>query len=133
MTEKVYDVVRAHVSEFPEPINLKQGDRVAVGQEYDGPERWSGWYLCSAPGQKEGWVPAQIIDLEQPGHGVIREDYCARELDTSVGDHLTGSRVLNGWLWARRASDGETGWVPMDTLRARLLPPPEHASSSRSR
>ena len=118
MTEKTYAVIRAHVSEYPEPINLKKGDSVSVGQEYDGPEGWERWYFCSVPGQKDGWVPGQIIDLKEPASGVITEDYTARELDTIVGDRLTGSRVLNGWLWAKRSSDGATGWVPMNTIRA---------------
>ena len=118
MTEKTYAVIRAHVSEYPEPINLKKGDSVSVGQESDGSEGWERWYFCSVPGQKDGWVPGQIIDLKEPGSGVITEDYTARELDTVVGDRLTGSRVLNGWLWAKRTSDGATGWVPMNTIRA---------------
>ena len=118
MAEKTYVVICPHTSEYPEPINLKKGDFVSVGQEYDGSEGWEKWYFCSAPGQKDGWVPGQIIDLKEPGSGVITEDYTARELDAGVGDRLTGSRVLNGWLWAKRPSDGATGWVPMNALRA---------------
>ena len=117
MAEETYVVTRPHVSEYPEPISLKKGDLVSVGEKYDGPEDWENWFLCSAPGQKDGWVPAQIIALREPGTGVITEDYSAEELDTAEGDRLTGSRVLNGWLWADRPSDGATGWVPMDTLR----------------
>ncbi len=117
MVEKTYVVTRAHVSEYPEPISLKKGDLVSVGEKYDGPENWENWLLCSAPGQKDGWVPAQIIALREPGAGVITEDYSATELNTVAGDRLIGSRVLNGWLWADRPSDGATGWVPMDTLR----------------
>ena len=118
MTDKAYVVTDAHVSEYPEPIDLKAGDVVSVGREYDGPEPWAGWYFCSAPGQKDGWVPGQVIDRGEPGSGVITEDYSARELTTAVGDRLTGSRMLNGWLWARRMSDGATGWVPLTTLEA---------------
>lgn len=116
MTEMAYRAIRPHVSEFPEPIDLKRGDRVSVGREYDGPEGWSGWCLCAAEGQKDGWVPARIIALDRPGSGIVTEDYCARELDTRAGDALVGSRVLNGWVWATRTTDGQTGWVPLDTL-----------------
>ena len=118
MTVKTYVVVDPHVSEYPEPIRLTQGDVVSVGEEYDGPEGWAGWYLCSAPGQQDGWVPGQLIELTAPGSGVMKEDYSAKELDTAAGDRLTGSRLLNGWLWATRPSDGASGWVPLDTVRA---------------
>ena len=46
----------------------------------------------------------------------MKEDYSAKELDTAAGDRLTGSRLLNGWLWATRPSDGASGWVPLDTV-----------------
>ena len=118
MTEKTYVAIHPHESEYPEPISLRKGDFVSVGQEYDGPEGWEKWYFCSAPGQKDGWVPGQIIDVKKPGRGIITEDYTARELDTVAGDRLTGSRVLNGWLWATRVSDGAMGWVPMNAIRA---------------
>lgn len=118
MTETSFKVITPHVSEFPEPIDLKQGDIVSVGRRYDGPEDWGDWYLCSTPEQNDGWVPAQVIDFDQAGYGVIKEDYCARELNTTEGDLLIRARVLNGWIWATRMSDGATGWVPAETVRA---------------
>lgn len=113
-----YAVVRRHVGTFPEPIELRRGDRVSVGPEYDGPEGWRGWRLCAAAGQKDGWVPEQMIELDGTGGGIMKEDYCARELTTSVGERVIGSRIVNGWLWASRPSDGATGWVPISTVRA---------------
>ncbi len=117
MAQQHYVVTSPHRSDYPEPITLKAGDHVSVGQEYDGPEGWEKWYLCAAPGQKDGWVPGQIIEQNEPGRGVITEDYTASELDTALGDRLAGSRILNGWLWAERLSDGITGWVPLNTVR----------------
>ncbi|MBM1204809.1 ligand-binding protein SH3 [Pseudomonas fragi] len=93
-------------------MTLKAGDRVSVGEQYDGPEGWDKWFLCSAPGQKAGWVPGQIIDS-----GVVTQDYTARELEVVIGDRLIGTRQLNGWLWATRIADGVSGWVPLNKIR----------------
>lgn len=56
-----YVVIKSHVSEFPNPIRLKAGDRFSVGEMYEGPESWANWYLCSAPGQEPGWVPGENL------------------------------------------------------------------------
>lgn len=119
----LYEVIRPHVSEFPDPIRLRRGDVVTVGPEYDGPEGWSGWILCGIAGQQDGWVPAQVIAVTQPGMGIMTEDYSARELTTAAGDRLTGTRIVNGWLWASRLSDGATGWVPLEMLRPAAASP----------
>lgn len=117
--EHTYLVIQPHVSEFPEPMVLKQGDRVSVGQAYDGPEGWPDWFLCSAPGQQPGFVPGQILERHGDGTGTLREDFTNRELDVAEGEVLHGERCLNGWLWATRPADAATGWVPLDNLRQR--------------
>lgn len=114
-----YVVTLPHVSEFPEPMAVKKGDRVAVGELYDGPEGWPDWYLCSVPGQEAGFVPEQIIDRHADGFGTMLEDFTNRELNVVEGEVLYGERQLNGWLWATRVSDGASGWVPLDNIRAR--------------
>jgi hypothetical protein len=45
------------------------------------------------------------------------EDFTNRELTVLEGEELRGQRQLNGWLWAVRIPDGETGWVPLDNIR----------------
>ncbi|MDP1599890.1 hypothetical protein [Phenylobacterium sp.] len=112
-----YIVIRPHISEFPVPMAVKKGDRVWVGELYAGPEGWLDWYLCSAPGQEPGFVPEQILDRHPDGFGTMLEDFTNRELNVVEGEELRGERQLNGWLWAARIPDGETGWVPLDNIR----------------
>lgn len=116
---KGYIVTQSHLSEFPEPMILKKGDRVSVGERYDGPEDWPNWYLCSVPGQESGFVPEQFIDRHADGTGTMLEDFTNRELNVGEGELLHGEREVNGWLWATRISDGATGWVPLDNLSPR--------------
>ncbi|MDR7194717.1 SH3 domain-containing protein [Luteimonas terrae] len=111
-------VVAGHTSEYPEPITFPAGAPLAVGERYAGPEGWEDWWFCETPGQKGGWVPAQVIERFPDGSARSREAYTARELDVRIGDVLTGSRALNGWLWACAVGGSESGWVPLANLVA---------------
>lgn len=115
--ESSYVVIHSHVSEFPEPMTLRTGDGVLVGERYDGPEGWPDWYFCTAPDQEPGFVPAQLLDRHVDGSAKMLEDFTNRELDVVEGQVLQGNRQLNGWLWVVRISDGATGWVPLDKVR----------------
>ncbi|HCF4608424.1 TPA: hypothetical protein NIF19_004661 [Pseudomonas aeruginosa] len=119
MIDLSYVVIDAHVSEFPEPMTLSIGDRVSVGERYDGPEDWPDWYFCTAPDQKAGFVPAQLLKRHEDGSATMLEDFTNRELSVVKGEILQGQHQLNGWLWAVRVSDGATGWVPLANIRAR--------------
>lgn len=117
MIESSYVVIRSHVSDFPEPMTLRIGDEVFVGERYDGPEDWHDWYLCTAPGKEAGFVPEQLLDRQVDGSAKMLEDFTNRELNVVEGQILQGKRQLNGWLWAVRVSDGATGWVPLENIR----------------
>lgn len=109
----IYVATASHRSEYPDPIVLKQGDALIVGERYDGSEGWDDWYFCSTSAHAGGWVPAQVIARQADGSGHATEDYTARELDVDAGDVLVGGRVLNGWVWCRRDSPAGEGWVPL--------------------
>jgi hypothetical protein len=63
-------------------------------------------------------VPAQVIERLPDGLARSREAYTARELDVRTGDVLTGTRQLNGWLWACAVRGSVSGWVPLANLVA---------------
>lgn len=110
-------VIRPHVSEFPEPMVVKKGDRVSVSELYEGPEGWPDWYLYSSPGQQAGFMAEQILDRHADESATMLGDFTNRELHVVEGEMLHGERQLNGWLWATRISDSATGWVPLDNIR----------------
>jgi len=117
MEIKKYLVTQGHTSEYPEPITFSKGALLTVGEKYEGPENWSDWFFCDTSGQKGGWVPAQVIEINKGDTAYAREDYTARELNVQEGDLLLGSRALNGWVWCENPSSSESGWVPLENLQ----------------
>ncbi len=117
MEAKQFLVIQDHTSEYPEPITFEKGAPLTVGEKYEGPEGWDNWIFCESPGQKGGWVPAQIIEIVKDKSARAREDYTARELNVRKGDLLLGSKTLNGWVWCKRSGSLESGWVPFANLQ----------------
>ncbi|MFP4050795.1 MAG: SH3 domain-containing protein [Thermoplasmata archaeon] len=111
-----YKVIKEHKTNHPEPLKLEKGEQVIIDHKYDGPKDWPNWVYCTKIDKsQEGWVPEGIID-KKFNHGIITENYTAKELDIEVGEELEGIKELNGWLWCRKSSDDEEGWVPLDNL-----------------
>lgn len=111
-TNQTYEVIKAHKSNYPNPIKLQKGERVLVGQTYKDNPEWSNWIYChTVEGNLEGWVPEQIIDEE-----VVLESYSAKELTIEIGETVTEERELNGWLWVKKSKDADQGWVPKENL-----------------
>jgi hypothetical protein len=117
MEAKRYLVIKDHASEYPEPITFEKGAPLSVGEHYEGPEGWDNWLFCETPGQKGGWVPAQIIEIIGDQQARALESYTARELNVRQGDVLVGTRILNGWVWCERTERRESGWVPRAHLQ----------------
>lgn len=110
-------VTKPHRSEYPDPISFDKGAPLCIGEKYSGSENWEDWYLCSTLGQKEGWVPRQVIERINDVSGIAKEAYTAKELDVDPGEVLLGSKELNGWIWCMRLSRSEEGWVPLKNIR----------------
>ena len=114
-------VIAPHRSEYPNPITLEAGTRLTVGERSEGSQGWVDWFLCSTPGQEDGWVPLQVLEFVDEKTAVARESYTARELDVDVGDVLESSRTLNGWAWCVRVSDEASGWVPLKNVQEQAV------------
>ncbi len=113
----IYLVTESHRSEYPDPLTLKRGELLSIGELYQGPENWENWIYCSTQTHSGGWVPEQIIErLAEGNAGRAREDYSAQEMDVDPGQVLEGDRILNGWCWCLRPQDGAQGWVPLSHL-----------------
>lgn len=57
-----YIVVKKHISNYPNPITLRKGEKVIVGKKYVGNENWSNWIYCfKLDKSQEGWVPRDIL------------------------------------------------------------------------
>ncbi|MFD1888121.1 SH3 domain-containing protein [Paenibacillus wenxiniae] len=119
---KSYIVVQAHSSNYPNPIHLRQGERIQIGHKYEGPEQWNDWYFCKNEAGIAGWVPRQVFTRDAPNdaEGVVIEEYNAFEMDAVPGDRVTALRELNGWIWCRREADDTQGWLPLDHLQLLL-------------
>lgn len=105
-------------SEYPDPITFTSGTPLFIGDMYEGDEGWDNWYFCTVPDHPGGWVPEQLIERSnQPGYGIAKDDYTAKELDVNEGDELLAIKFLNGWVWCQRLSDQDSGWVPKSILK----------------
>lgn len=113
-----YIVIKAHRSEYPDPLGFEKRDPLTIGEKYAGPEGREGRHFCATPSHTGGGIPRRII--EPPGGGTTGralEDYTSRELHVDKGDVSLGERILNGWVWCRRPDTTEAGWVPLDRLQ----------------
>ena len=111
-----YIVIRSHLLNEINRIELKKGDRVVRAEEYIGNPIWKNWVYCiSQDTLQEGWIPR--LYLEDLGEeSILTEDYSSRELPASPGDLLQCRRMVNQWGYCRRLGDGTEGWIPLDCL-----------------
>jgi len=110
-----YIVTEKHETEYPNPIILKTGEKVIIGEEFEGYENWTNWIYCKKIDDSNGgWVPKQIIKYDDE---IIIKDYSAKELNVEKGMIIEGIEELNGWLWSKNKSTGEEGWIPMEKIK----------------
>lgn len=115
-----YIVVESWRSDYPNPVILKQGQKVVVDntEKVDDPE-WEGWVWCVTE-DNAGWVPFQILDIDDQNQSdkpeaTVLEDYSAEELNVETGEFVKGERTLNGWLWCVNENDN-CGWLPLRNI-----------------
>lgn len=101
----------AHAASTEAPVVLHEGDHVSVGHES---EEWPGWRWCIARDGREGWVPEDVLDVED-ALGVALGEYDAAELEVWEGELLTVVQQLAGWL-LHETPEGRRGWLPGDCV-----------------
>ena len=88
-----YIVIETHRTEFPNPIILKQNEKVIIEDDPDqGTDKndWINWIFCAKmDGSNKSYVPEQIIKREN-NNGTVIENYSANELDINVGTIVEG-------------------------------------------
>ena len=114
--KRMLEVIEAHVSDYSNPIVFSAGDAVTIGRRDD---EFPGWIRVQTADRNEGWAPESYLTFTGGRSATADCDYCARELDTSLGEALEMLLELNGWIWCRRLQ-GEEGWVPAKSVRASL-------------
>lgn len=113
-------VTRDYVVQYPEPIRVRAGQVVRVGRQ---DEEYPGWWWCTAPDGRSGWMPNEVLRRRGVEADVL-DDYEATELAVRYGEELSVSRVQHDWLWVTNAA-GASGWIPATCVvleDARVLP-----------
>ena len=105
-------VKKPYKTEFINPLHLKKGDEVVLGEE-EKKEQWKGW-IWATFNNISGWIPKPIVKNISDNRGVILDNYSAKELDVDVGDRIYILKELNGWFWVRHSKTNEEGWIPKE-------------------
>lgn len=109
-------IISNYSTQYQNPIVLKKGDRVRLGQE-EMEEKWKGW-IWAEKAIHGGWVPLQILKKDTNNlTAEVLEDYSAKELDVEEGDIVMIAEQLNGWVLAAHETTKEMGWIPDENIR----------------
>jgi len=111
LKKKTGIVVSSRASDYPDPLLLRAGDKVAVG---DKKSPWPGWTWITASGGKGGWIPETFI-RRSGSSGTVLRDYDATELDVEKGEKLVIHEETAGWYWCTNMT-GRKGWVPVENV-----------------
>ncbi|MEP0940132.1 MAG: SH3 domain-containing protein [Rhizobiaceae bacterium] len=114
-------VTEAYKACYPNPIRVSRGDRITLTGRRG---NWNGhvWLWAKDTEGREGWIPDSLVDDLEKTQQQANEDYNARELDCSLGEHLTVLKSTNGWCWCVPRGGGDddgdnrAGWVPQQNL-----------------
>lgn len=108
---KTCRVITDCVSAYPDPLILRKGDTLTVGERDD---EWPGWIKGTDKSGKTGWIPEVYLKITGDTAEMLR-DYNATELTVAAGEVLTVTEEESGWLLCITAS-GEKGWVPVENV-----------------
>jgi uncharacterized protein YgiM (DUF1202 family) len=102
-------VVESYQAPYPDPIQAKAGDEVAV--DINKKTDIAGWVWCTNRAGKSGWVPTVGIEINGDRGRMLR-DYNAVELTIHVGEILTVHKTESGFHWVTNQNH-QQGWIPI--------------------
>ncbi len=106
-------VIKEHKSNYPNPVEFNSKDLLEVGAK---DMEYAGWIWVVTRDGNQGWAPIEYIELlDKANQGIAKFDYCARELDVTVGEQIKIENTLCGWHYATN-SRSQSGWVPQDCV-----------------
>lgn len=113
--EKLIAVAEWQVT-YPHPLRIKKGEAVVLNPEKKEENlEWSGW-IWAETNDNASWIPRQSMQVVTKRLGIMTEDYSAQELAVQPGDVVWATRLLNGWVWARKDGQEVEGWIPLNVL-----------------
>ena len=104
---ETYRVIKAHQSPDPDPLIVRQGDRLSFERRET---EWPGWIWCTSDSGKSAWVPENWVQIEGDSC-VMRRDYNSTELAVDVGETGTVEFVESGWAWATTVTGEGVIWI----------------------
>lgn len=105
-------VIKSYASTYPDPIKVKKGDILKVGNKESD---WNGWTWCTDQNGKSGWLPDSYIKKDGSNCTVLC-DYEATELTVNIGEELIVEKEESGWLWCIN-KEGLRGWIPSENVK----------------
>ena len=112
-------VVADYRSQYQNPISGTAGTLVTVERE---DTDYRGWWWCTAPNARSGWVPSPVLDRTEIGmEARFTRDYSARELTITRGELLRVQEKCSGWLLVEN-EEHQVGWVPASCVAALSSP-----------
>ncbi len=109
-------IIRNHIVNQANLIEVKKNDRVLRLEEYIGNPIWKNWVYCIARDTlKEGWIPREYLrDVDE--ESILLEDYSSRELEITVGEVVQVKKTVNSWAYCVSERTADAGWVPVDHM-----------------
>jgi hypothetical protein len=111
MNEQTCRVIEDYESAYPDPLNLKTGETVSLGERDD---EYPGWIMATDSNGKAGWVPETYLEIDGDVGTLVR-DYDATELTVNKGDVLRIIDEESEWVQCV-TGDGKIGWIPLEKV-----------------
>jgi hypothetical protein len=106
-----YRIVADYRAAYPDPIVMKAGEKLRVGER---DEDNDAWVWCTGSSGKSGWGPAACVRLDEDAGTALR-DCSAPGLSLRSADTLDILAEEASWVLASDQR-GRFGWVPLENV-----------------